>query len=132
MFIAYEVSLDVIRNLRSIVPVIKKHDRDLADQLRRAATSVSLNLGEGRRREAGDQRRLFEIAHGSAGEVLTALEVADAWGYVVDAAAARTLLDRLLGLLWGLTRGRVQLPNGRDASAVTERLAAEARRRAQA
>jgi four helix bundle protein len=93
---------------------------------------VSLNLGEGRRREAGDQRRLFEIAHGSAGEVLTALEVADAWGYVVDAAAARTLLDRLLGLLWGLTRGRVQLPNGRDASAVTERLAAEARRRGQA
>jgi four helix bundle protein len=132
MFIAYVVSLDVIRNLRSIVPAIKKHDRDLADQLRRAATSVSLNLGEGRRREAGDQRRLFEIAHGSAGEVLTPLEVADAWGYVIDAAAVRALLDRLLALLWKLTRGRVQLPNGRDASAVSERLAAEARQRGQA
>ena len=132
MFIAYETSLDLIRQLRSIVPAIKKHDRDLADQLRRAATSVSLNLGEGRRREAGDQRRMFEIAHGSAGEVLTALDVADAWGYVIDHAAARKLLDRLLGLLWGLTRGRVQLPNNRDASDMTERLTIEARRRGQA
>ena len=132
MFIAYEVSLDLIRSLRPIVPVIKKHERDLADQLRRAATSVSLNLGEGRRREAGNQRNMFEIAHGSAGEVLTALEVADAWGYIVDAAASRALLDRLLALLWRLTRGRAQLPNNRDATEVEALLHKEARARGQA
>lgn len=131
MFIAYDISLQLIRNLRPIVPVIKKHDRDLADQLRRAATSVSLNLGEGRRRTAGDQRRHYETAHGSAGEVLTALDVADAWGYVVDHEVARQLLDRLLAMLWRLTHGRARLPDNRDATAVTERLAREAERRGQ-
>ena len=132
MFITYDVSLELIRNLRPIVPAIKKHDRDLADQLRRAATSVSLNLGEGRRREAGDQRRHYEMAHGSAGEVLTALDVADAWGYIIDHATARQLLDRLLALLWRLTRGRAQLPNNRDATEINDRLALEARKRGQA
>jgi hypothetical protein len=33
-----------------------------------------------------------------------ALDLADAWGWQVDSAQARVLLDRELGLLWGLTR----------------------------
>jgi four helix bundle protein len=131
-FITYNVSLDLIRTLRPIVPAIKKHDRDLADQLRRAATSISLNLGEGRLRTGGDQRRHYEIAHGSAGEVLTALDVADAWGYVIDAGNALATLDRLLALMWRLTRGRAQLTDNRDATEVTARLALEATRRGQA
>ena len=75
MFIAYEVSLELARELRPIVPAIKKHSRDLGDQLERAATSVMLNLGEGRRRRGGDQRRFFDFAHGSASEVKTALDL---------------------------------------------------------
>ena len=130
MFIAYDVSLQLIRSLRPLVPVLKKHDRDLADQLRRAATSVALNLGEGRRRAGGDQRRHYEIAHGSAGEVLTALDVARAWGYVVDDVDAKQHLDRLLALLWRLTHGCVRLPDDRDTASVGERLTEEARRRA--
>ena len=132
MFIAYQVSLDLIRTLRPIVPAIQKFDRDLAVQLRRAATSVSLNLGEGSRREGGDKRRHFEMAHGSAGEVLTALDVADAWGYVLEQDVPRQLLDRLLALLWRPTHGRARLPDDRDATDVTARLAAEARKRGQA
>ena len=129
MFITYDVSLQLIRSLRPLVPVLKKHDRDLADQLRRAATSVALNLGEGRRRAGGDQRRHYEIAHGSAGEVLTALDVARAWGYVVDDGDAKQNLDRLLALLWRLTHGSVRLPDDRDTASVGERLTEEARRR---
>jgi hypothetical protein len=44
------------------------------------------------------------MAHGSAGEIRGALDLADAWGWEVDCAQARLLLDRELGLLWGLTR----------------------------
>ena len=46
----------------------------------------------------------FAIAHGSAGEIRGALEVAEAWGWQIDSAPALALLDRELRLLWGLTR----------------------------
>ena len=85
MFIAYEVSLDLIRSLRDVVPLIKKFDKDLADQLHRAATSVTLNLGEGARSTSGNQRVRYESAHGSAIEVKAALAVAASWGWIDDA-----------------------------------------------
>jgi hypothetical protein len=76
MFIAYEVSLELIRELRTLVPVIQRHDRELAVQIRTTASSVTLNLSEGQRSGGGNQKRHYEI------------------------------LDRLLALLWKLTRGR--------------------------
>ena len=106
MFIAYEVSLDVIRSLRTIVPQIERHDRDLADQLRRAASSVSLNLREGQRLTKGNKPKHYTIAHGSANEVKGALETAIAWGWIEDASEPLRHLDRLLALLWRLTHPR--------------------------
>ncbi len=106
MFVAYDVSLEVIRSLRVLMPSIKRADRNLADQIGRAATSVSLNLAEGRLRCGGDQRRMYEIARGSAGEVRAALEVGVAWGWIDEQAEIHALLSRLLALLWGLTRNR--------------------------
>lgn len=38
MFIAYEVSVQLVSSLRELVPLIERSDRDLADQLRRAAS----------------------------------------------------------------------------------------------
>ena len=102
-FATYDVSLELVRVLAPIVPAIKKHDRDLADQMKRAATSVVLNVNEGRRRGGGDQRRSFEIASGSAHEVLAAIDTAIAWGWIDDVSIARELLDRLLAMLWRLT-----------------------------
>jgi four helix bundle protein len=106
MFIAYEVSLDLIRSLRDVVPAIKKFDRDLADQIHRAATSVALNLGEGSRNSAGNRRLRFETAHGSANEVKSALAVGMSWGWIADATPSLAILDRLLALLWRLTHAR--------------------------
>jgi four helix bundle protein len=106
MFIAYEVSLELIRELRTLVPVIQRHDRELAVQIRTAASSVTLNLSEGQRSGGGNQKRHYEIAHGSANEVKGALAVAEAWGWLDEAPHARQILDRLLALLWKLTRGR--------------------------
>jgi four helix bundle protein len=105
MFITYEVSLDLIRTLRDVVPIIKKHDKDLADQIQRAASSVTLNLGEGARSTAGNQRARYESAHGSANEVKAALQVAASWGWIADATPQLAVLDRLLALLWRLTNG---------------------------
>ena len=105
MFITYDVSLELIRSLRDVVPAIKKYDKDLADQLARAASSVTLNLGEGSRSTAGNQRARFESAHGSANEVKAALQVAASWGWIDDLAPQLAILDRLLALLWRLTQG---------------------------
>ena len=107
MLIAYEVAVELIHELRPIVDVIRKYDSNLADQMRRAATSVVANLGEGQRREKGNKHRAYEIAHGEAREVLGCLDCARGWGYVTDASAARATLDRLLALCWRLTHPRV-------------------------
>ncbi len=46
------------------------------------------------------------MANGSANEVRSLLDLAEAWGWSIDDRDARALLDRELGLLWGLTRDR--------------------------
>jgi four helix bundle protein len=94
----------LIRALRPVVANLKQYSADVAEQVERAASSVALNLAEGRRRHGRDPRRFFDMAHGSAGELRAALDVADAWGWKIESAHARALLDRELGLLWGLTR----------------------------
>lgn len=106
MFIAYEVALEVIRTLRPVVPVIERHDRDLADQIRRAGSSVVLNLAEGQRSAKGNKQKHYAIAHGSANEVKAALHTAVAWGWLDDAAPPVAVVDRLLALLWRLTHPR--------------------------
>src|SRR5262245_16993635 len=103
MFIAYEVSVQLVASLREPVALIEGSNRDLADQLRRAATSVVLNLAEGQRLTKGNKQKHYAIAHGSANEVKVALAAAQAWGWIDDVADSRAILDRLLALLWRLT-----------------------------
>ena len=104
MLVAYEVALELVRALRPVVAQLRRHSADAADQVERAASSVVLNLAEGDRRRGRDPRRFWDMAHGSAAEIRGALDLADAWGWQVESAGARALLDRELGLLWGLTR----------------------------
>jgi four helix bundle protein len=104
MLVAYEVALDLVRALRPVVEQLRAYSPDTADQVERAASSIVLNLAEGERRHGRDPRRFWDIAHGSASEIRGALDLANAWGWRVDSAHARALLDRELGLLWGLTR----------------------------
>jgi four helix bundle protein len=106
MLVAYDISIELVRHLRTVVPKIAAQDRDLADQIRRAASSIPLNLGEGWRHEKGNKQKHYAIAHGSAGEVRAALETALAWGWIDEQPELKRVLDRLLGLLWGLTHRR--------------------------
>ena len=103
MFIAYEVSVQLVTSLREVVPLVERSDRDLADQMRRAASSVVLNLAEGQRSAKGNKHKHYAIAHGSANEVKAALAVAQAWGWIGEAHVPREILDRLLAILWRLT-----------------------------
>jgi four helix bundle protein len=120
MLIAYEVALDLVRALRPVVAQLRSYSAEAADQVERAASSIVLNLAEGDRRQGRDPRRFWAIAHGSAGEIRGALDLADAWGWQVDSANARRLLDRELGLLWGLTRpNRCKPPRELAASGAT-------------
>ena len=106
MFIAYEVSLEAIKSLRFVVPRIEAHDGDLADQIRRAASSVVLNLAEGQRLTKGNKPKHYAIADGSANEVRAGIKTALAWGWIEDASEPLAVLDRLLALLWRLTHPR--------------------------
>jgi four helix bundle protein len=116
MLVAYEVAIDLVRDLRPLVEQIRKHDNNLAKQLVDAMNSTVQNLSEGAVHRGGNKRAKFEIAHGEASEVRGSLELAAAWGYVSDeaSAVAHAKLRRLLALCWGLTRGK-QPAKSRDA-----------------
>src|SRR5688572_14480608 len=90
-FDAYDVALQLIRELAVVVVVVARHDADLVRQLRRAGSSVPLNLREGYRRAGADRKHLWRVAAGSADEVQAALDVAVAWGYLAPAATAAAL-----------------------------------------
>ncbi len=106
--VVHSLARQLIVELRPLVGPIRRHDRSLADQMKRAASSILLNVAEAEYSDPGNARaRLFNAA-GSANETLAALEVAEAWGYIDRQQAVRPaeLLDRIKALLWKLTRGR--------------------------
>ena len=78
MFDALEVSLKAIRSLRQPLRTIRAWDPKLAEQLRQMASSVALNLSEGRRCLGKDRRCHWSIASGSADEAHTCMRVAEA------------------------------------------------------
>ena len=105
MFEAFEVALEIIRSLRPVVPVIRRRKPKLADQIEDAASSIAANVAEGNRRLGRDRCYLFTVAAGSADEVRAHLRVALAWDWVPAdlTSPSLKLIDRELGLLWGLT-----------------------------
>jgi len=107
-FEALEIAKQLIALLKSLVAKIRASDPALADQLKDAATSIVLNLGEGSRRMGRDRLQHFRIASGSALESKVALEVAIGWGYVdpTEVEAPLALLDRVLAMTWRLTHPR--------------------------
>ena len=106
MLEAQQLTIDLIRELRPVVVALHAQDTSIEDQLRRAVTSVALNLGEGIRRTGRDKKRAYRIAAAEAQEVKAALEVALAWGYLDEAelGPVRALADRVARITYGLAR----------------------------
>jgi four helix bundle protein len=100
-----EVALELIRSLKPLVAIIARHDRALADQIKRSGSGVALALGEGAYSRKGNQPARFQEALASAGETRTALRVALAWEYIGESQVegALVLLDRVIGTA---SRGR--------------------------
>jgi four helix bundle protein len=78
----YEKMLDVLRMLRPVIAQIEKHDKDLGNQLRRASSSVALNMAEASGSAGGIRNARYRTALGSAREVGACIDVALAPGYV--------------------------------------------------
>ena len=103
-FRVLDASYELISLLVPVVAAVGRHDRSLRDQLRRAATSIPLNLAEGFGLEGGHKKQRFLTALGSAREVTAILEVARRWRYVTDAQAAEAarLLDSVAAMTYRL------------------------------
>jgi len=105
MFNCLEISLEVIRLLRRLLPALARQDRDLARQIRRAANGMLLQASEARQRVGADQLHLYRVASGSANEVSDALRAAVAWGHLTEAqrAEVEVELDKARAILWRLS-----------------------------
>jgi len=103
----YSVALDICRDASRIAKQIEKHDTSLANQLRRCASSVPLNLREGSGSFGGNRKLRYHSALGSAGEVVACYDTAEAMEYITPVAhETRRRLDHVIGTLVNVLRLR--------------------------
>jgi four helix bundle protein len=102
-----ELSLELITALVPVMPRIRQRDKDLENQLRRAASSIGLNVAEAAFSDPGNRRARLHSAAGSANEARHALLQAVRWEIIAarDAERAFALLKRIIAILWRMTRG---------------------------
>jgi four helix bundle protein len=87
------------------MPVVRKRDKPLFEQIQKAMNSVVLNLAEADGNDPGTSRARFASACGSAKEVRAGLQLAVAYGYIASSKAAEvdTALDEVCAMSWRLS-----------------------------
>ena len=103
MFDALAIAHQIVRLVARLIDAVTRRDPDLARQMRKAASSIPLNVAEGRQRAGKDRPHHYRVAAGSAAELAAQLQVALDWGYIADASELLALLDRQRAMLWRLT-----------------------------
>ncbi|HSN84223.1 MAG TPA: four helix bundle protein [Polyangiales bacterium] len=103
--IVQQRALDAAGGLRQVLPVVRKRDKALFDQMHRAMNSVVLNIAEADGNDAGTAKARFATACGSAKEVRAGLQLAVAYGYVTSTniRAVDTALDEVCAMSWRLS-----------------------------
>ena len=99
---ALDITLATLPALRRVLDTVRRHDRNLEEQVRRAATSVALNLAEADGQEAGHRRNRLRTALGELHEVRAGLKVAVAFGYVTEQSIddIDRRLDKATAMSW--------------------------------
>ena len=89
----YEVVLLLVADVAGIAEEIEKRDPRLGRQVREAVQSVALNIAEGMGNIGGHKRQRYQTALGSAREVKSCIDVAQAMRYIGEVNPVT--LDRL-------------------------------------
>ncbi|MGE0326687.1 MAG: four helix bundle protein [Kofleriaceae bacterium] len=101
----YPFILETITLIRPLGESICRTDPDLARQLKRAQSSIALNVAEGSYSRGRNQAARFHTAMGSAREALACLEVAAALGQLEPLEPALIArFDRIIGTLRRLSQ----------------------------
>ncbi len=102
----YRCAIQFLAAAAPLAGAVPKGYAPLADQLRRAALSVPLNIAEASGRVGGDARRAYAIARGSTLECAAILDAAETLGFgeAAQLAKPRELLDRMVAMLTVLVR----------------------------
>ena len=98
----YSVVLEVVRGVRPVIEEMERKDPDLARQMRRAVSSVALNVSEGAYSRGKNRGARYHNAMGSMRETLACIEVGEALGYLERPDAA--LLDSIGRIMATLTK----------------------------
>ena len=98
-------AIQAASGLQQIMPVLRKRDRSLFEQVNRAMNSVVLNIAEADGNDLGTSKARFASACGSAKEVRAGLQLAVAYGYVASSKAAEVdiALDEVCAMSWRLS-----------------------------
>ena len=102
--IALEKAIEATGIAMALAKQIPAPLRSTADQLTRAAVSVSLNLSEGHGRCGRDRFHLWRISYASANEVDTCLRILVNAGVLDTAQASQaiSLFDEVRAMTWRL------------------------------